>query len=90
MKLPDEAKEALFTLEVPSYMHGGIIRFYEDKIPPGSFLTAVINNNLREACGQADDTNRQVLFNYVQWFYNYAPAGTWGFEGAMEKWCGSK
>jgi hypothetical protein len=90
MKLSEEATDALAILNIPLHMHGGIIRYCEDKIPPGSFLTAVINNDLREACARADDINRHALFKYIQWFYNYAPSESWGFEGAVEKWCGSK
>ena len=65
-------------------MHGGIIRYYERGIPPGDFLCAVINNDLREACGRADDVNKNRLFNYMMWFYNNAPMGSWGRANAME------
>ena len=71
---------------IPGYMHGGIIRFYEDGIPPGGFLTAVIDNDLKTALAKADDTNQQLLREYVMWFYNYAPSGTWGYTGATDKY----
>lgn len=87
MEMQQHQKDGLSKCGIPGYMHGGIIRWYENGIPPGGFLTAVIDNDLREACGRADDTNRHCLFNYMQWFYNHAPAGTWGFEGATDEWC---
>jgi hypothetical protein len=73
---------------IPEYMHGGILRWYEHGIPPGDFLTAVIDNDLSEAIGRADDTNRYLLWNYMNWFSSYAPSGTWGFTTATAKWCG--
>lgn len=79
-------RASLVELGIPAYMHGGIIRFYEEGIPPGDFLQAVINNDLREACARADDTNVRLLFNYVKWFYNHAPSGTWGYPGAVEEY----
>lgn len=86
MKLTDEQKLKMSEYGIPEYMHGGIIRYYENRIPPGDFLTAVIDNDLKEACGRADDTNRHCLFRYVMWFHNCAPTGSWGFTGAAAKW----
>ena len=87
MKLTDIQLARMTTLGIPEYMHGGIIRYYEAGIPPGHFLSAVINNDLKEAFARADDTNTKCMDAYVKWFYNYAPAGSWGFAGAVEKWC---
>lgn len=87
MKLTDGAKRAMFDCGIPEYMHGRIVRFYENGILPGDFLTAVIDNDLKEAAGRADSTNINCLKNYVMWFYNFAPGGTWGFPGATDKWC---
>ena len=39
----------------------------------GSFLTAVVENNLDEAVGKADSVNVRALPIYVKYFYNYAP-----------------
>lgn len=76
-------RESLAQCGIPEHMHGAIIRFYENGIPPGGFLSAVIDNDLREASARADDINRHALFNYIRWFYNHAPSGTWGYSGAV-------
>ena len=86
MKLPESAISALRESDIPLYMHGGIIHFYENGWEPGGFLSSVIDNDLKEACGRADDTNRHCLFDYILWFYNHAPSGTWGFAGAVHKY----
>lgn len=87
MKLTDKQIEAMQMCGIPDYMRGGIIRYYENGIPPGDFLTAVIDNDLSEACGRADETNQRCLFAYMSWFYNYAQHGTWGYEGATHNYC---
>lgn len=72
---------------VPSHMHGAIIRYVEEGIPPGDFLSAVINNDLKEACARADNTNKHNLHTFVMWFYNQAPMYCWGRANAVRDWC---
>lgn len=86
MNLEPEDKEAMSVCGIPGYMQDGIIAYYEEGRPPGDFLCAVINNDLRDAVGRADNTNLHLLHNYIMWFYNHAPSGTWGFEGAVGEW----
>ena len=86
MQLTDQQKAKMFEHGIPDHMHGAIIRYYENGLEPGHFLTAVINNDLREACARADDFNKHKLFNYVLWFYNHGPSGSWGYPGAAERW----
>ncbi len=71
---------------IPERMMGGIKRYIENGILPGSFLKAVIQNNLSDAVGQADDENLQNLPAYVGYFYNEAPFNCWGSKTKMEKW----
>ncbi|WP_310473844.1 hypothetical protein [Sandarakinorhabdus sp.] len=71
---------------VPLGLHGGLIRWIIKGIPPGSFLLAVLTNDLREACGRADDFNRTRLFDLVRFLYNHAPRGCWGSQHAVEAW----
>jgi hypothetical protein len=41
----------------------------------GDFAQAIVDNDLAEAAGRADDTNRQGLWLYPIFFYNVAPGG---------------
>ena len=86
MKLSDQQKAKMSEYGIPSYMHGALTRYYENGLGPGNFLTAVINNDLSEAVGRADEANVVALKAYVMWFYNQAPMGSWGSPGAAEKW----
>ena len=63
-----------------------IRRYIEHGIPPGDFLQAVICNDLKEACGRADEENLENLPAYVAYFYNNAPGGCWGSKGRMQDW----
>lgn len=71
---------------LPERLQGGAQRYIEHGVKPGSFLTAVICNDLREACGCADDDMRLVLFDIVSWFHNEAPALCWGSREKMAEW----
>lgn len=71
---------------IPARMGHGIKLWIEKGIYPGGFLTAVIENNLKEAVGRADDENVRNLPAYVAYFYNEAPAGCWGSEEIAGLW----
>jgi hypothetical protein len=61
-------------------------RYVDQKIPPGGFMHAVLTNDLRRACGQADINNRRKIFEYVEWLYNEAPADCWGSIEKVNAW----
>ena len=47
--------------------------YYENR-PIGSFLTAVVKNDLLMACLRADDVNRKALFLYALFLSNKIPS----------------
>lgn len=73
---------------IPEYMQGGLIRYFTNQIPPGDFLTAVLENDLMEVFGRADSTNKQVMHSYCMWLYNQAPGrpNGWGSRKAVSQW----
>jgi hypothetical protein len=60
------------------HMIGGLQRYFEHGIEPGSFMESVLCNDLRGACLRADDVNLRNLVGIVGWLYNEAPLGSWG------------
>ena len=86
MKLSKTRIDKMTEYGIPQRMQGAIIRYYEKGLPPGDFLTAVIKNDLAEAVGRADHENVRLLKEYVMWFYNWAPGGSWGSEENYVRW----
>lgn len=71
---------------IPVRMHASIIDYLERRVKVGSFLKAVICNDLHKAVSYADDENINLLPVYVSFFYNEAPGGSWGSLAAYEYW----
>lgn len=67
-------------------MAGGLELYFQHGIEPGSFLTAVLSNDLRGAAKRADGRNQRLLFEHVRWLYNEAPNGSWGSAENFKRW----
>jgi len=52
----------------------------------GGFLTAVLRNDLFEACSSADDKNLPYVSNYSSFLYNYTPSNCWGNVDRVKAW----
>lgn len=83
--LQDDAFSGEYT-KIPQHMQDALVRYVEQGIKPGHFLSAVICNDLFEAVGHADATNLPILPVYVRWFYNIAPGSCWHSVGHMNDW----
>lgn len=70
-------------------LYGALERYLNQGINPGSFLTAVLENNLMEAFGRADDTNSINLRNIVGYVYNNIPGSSWGSPERVKNWVAS-
>ncbi len=71
---------------IPVRMQEAMTRYVQDGITPGSFLCAVIDNDLRGAIFQADDTHTLLVPLFVNWFYSEAPANCCGSRAARLEW----
>ena len=71
---------------IPERMMEAIDRYVKQGLYPGGFLSAVIENDLSNAVGRADDENIRNLPAYVAYFYNEAPGGCWGSKKNMKNW----
>ena len=72
--------------DVPEHLHPGLITYLADRRPPGSFLSAVLTNDLKNACAFADDLVQPRLVHVVFFLYNYAPAPCWGSPAHVAAW----
>lgn len=79
-------EEKLGRSRIPAWMHGGIVRYVTEGIQPGDFLTSVLRNDLKNAVAHADDDNRRLIPDYVQFFYNNIPGVCWGSPEKVLHW----
>ena len=67
-------------------MQGGARDYVERGYEPGSFLGAVLENNLVEAFGHVDAVNRAAMGAWAQWLWNEAPSSCWGSPAKVAAW----
>ncbi|MGD8305123.1 MAG: hypothetical protein PVF17_00585 [Ignavibacteria bacterium] len=53
---------------------------------PGSFLTALLANDLKNAVTKADDENILLIREYVRWLIFNAPDESWGTYDKVNAW----
>lgn len=71
---------------LPEYTRDALIDYLRYGLPPGSFLTAVLSNDLYEAVKRADDDNRRALADFVIILANYVPIDAWGSPDDVQAW----
>jgi hypothetical protein len=72
--------------ELPDYMIDGLVRYIVHGMEPGSFMTAVLENDLAWAAARADAVNRHNLFKYASFLLYDAPNGCWGSKSKVREW----
>jgi hypothetical protein len=75
---------------LPEHLQGGMRRYIEQGIEPGSFLQAALQNKLVEALGQADLISRACIFSVADFLYNQVPLACWGSEQKYYAWVHAK
>jgi hypothetical protein len=76
----------LYEHHVPPHIHHGIVGHVLDGHPVGGFLTALFENNLREAFAQADDVNIAAMREIVTFCYNCVPSLCLGGKSQVASW----
>lgn len=71
---------------IPETTRQSLIDYVLHRAPGGSFMGAVMENNLTEALGQADDLNVKAIHPIVAWAYNFVPALARGSEEKVKAW----
>jgi hypothetical protein len=71
---------------LPEQVHYGLTNYLVHHVPAGSFLTAVLENDLKEACARADDDCMWALPVIVAYLYNEAPSQAWGSKESVRDW----
>jgi len=71
---------------VPEHTHEALLNYFDRCWEPGSFLMAVLKNDLMQASFRADHINRSKLPEIAAWVYHNAPTGSWGSEEIIRGW----
>lgn len=71
---------------MPAHTLDALNRYLEHGIEPGSFLTAVLCNDLQGAFMKADDMNTANMFAIVKYLYNNIPGHAWGSVEHVRAW----
>lgn len=71
---------------IPRAIKASIDLYIDTGYPTGSFLYAVLTNDLFEACGRADMVNGHELHDICKYIYNCAPSSCHGTKEKVEAW----
>lgn len=87
----DICRERLVVNQIPQTLHSGLVRYLVDGLRPGSFLCAVLENDLREAVVRANpEEHLLALPALVRFLFNETPAQCHGGAEAVRVWCGQR
>ncbi len=75
---------------VPVEITQALYRYTEQHIPTGSFLRAVLENDLTEAVARADFTNLRLLPEIVQYCYENLSHNCWGSPEIVKEFLKTK
>lgn len=75
---------------VPARIMEALGRYIDGHIATGSFLRAVLENDLKGALGRADPECRAALHAIVAYLYNEAPGDCWGSKEAVRDWLAAR
>lgn len=78
------------TFYIQEHMLESLKAYIEQHRPVGGFLTAVLENNLMEACGRADDDNLANLPAFCAYLYNDAPSACHGSPKKVQAWLAAR
>ena len=73
---------------IPAATKDALIRWTLYGVQPGSFLQAVLANDLLGAIRFGDKVNLAALGKIGMWLYSHAPAASFGTPGSFKAWKG--
>lgn len=84
----DELIGACQKAGVPEYMYDGVVLYVLHGLQPGSFMRAVLANDLMEAIGRADHENTHAMHRWCALVYNDLPGDCHGSYEIVDAWKG--
>lgn len=72
--------------KIPALTMETINNYVENRWLPGSFVTAILENNLKQAYWNADDENLVAIPAIVYHMHNNVRSDCWGSPEAVRAW----
>lgn len=90
MNIEEEYGIIIDYTRLPMHMQDVARLYVERGVPGGSFLTAVVSNDLVAAFSRADDMNTAAMRDWCMWLRSEAPIGCYGSPEKVSEWvkCG--
>jgi hypothetical protein len=83
----DNYTDLLAKSAVPTHLQAGLVRYFVGHIAPGSFVLAILQNDLAGATkAAADEETRDAIIPIVDWLYREAPPDSWGSIARVRVW----
>lgn len=76
--------------KIPPHIKDALLRYLQFGCPPGSFLTAVLTNDLRGALGHADKESLEALKPIWMFTVNVLPGLAVGNSDDVSRWIGNE
>lgn len=74
---------------VPRHLHEGLIAYFAQRVPTGSFLRACLENDFAKVCSRASGESDTALVKIAQFLTWYTPSSAWGSEQKVSDWLAS-
>lgn len=71
---------------IPENIYHALTRYWNEALPPGSFLTAVLSNNLMDSIDYADYVTERYFADIVNYVKYHAPPGSYGNLELVYSW----
>jgi hypothetical protein len=86
MAINNDGSYSFYSYTISARMMESLRAYVEERRRVGHFLTAVLENDLKEAVNRADDENGRNLPAYIAYLYNEAPANCYGSKEKVKAW----
>ena len=74
------------SLDIPKGIKYSLEEYFDRRRPTGSFLHAVLCNDLMNACSRADCYNIVLLPAIMSYIYNNLPVNCYGSPKIVKEW----
>lgn len=71
---------------IPKHLRDGLERYLNNHIRPGNFLTAVLENDLKGACGYADEESYAGLKDLLMYLHWEVGIDCYGSKEKVNEW----